>query len=47
MRITVQTILEFLKAGDNREDILYQYPMLEAEDIDACVNFDREKFVGR
>ncbi len=39
MRITVQTILEFLKAGDNREDILHQYPMLETEDIDACLDF--------
>lgn len=39
MRITVQTVLEFLKAGDSREEILYQYPMLEPEDIDACLDF--------
>jgi uncharacterized protein (DUF433 family) len=39
IRVTVQTILEFLKAGDSREDILHQYPMLEAEDIDACLDF--------
>jgi len=38
-RITVQTILEFLQAGDNRETILYQYPSLESEDIDACLAF--------
>lgn len=38
-RITVQTILEFLSAGENREEILRQYPSLEAEDIDACLTF--------
>jgi uncharacterized protein (DUF433 family) len=38
-RITVQTILEFLTAGDSREDILYQYPSLEKEDITACMQF--------
>lgn len=38
-RITVQTILEFLAAGDTKEDILYQYPSLEAEDIEACLRF--------
>jgi uncharacterized protein (DUF433 family) len=38
-RITVQTILEYLQAGDTKEDILYQYPTLVAEDIDACLQF--------
>jgi len=38
-RITVQTILEFLTAGDSHEDILYQYPSLEKEDITACMQF--------
>ena len=28
MRIAVQTILEFLYAGDTKEDVLHQYPML-------------------
>ncbi|MBK7871086.1 MAG: DUF433 domain-containing protein [Saprospiraceae bacterium] len=41
MRVTVQTILEFLKAGDSKEDILYQYPMLEPEDIDASLHFSK------
>lgn len=36
-RITVQTILEFLAAGEDRAEILRQYPSLEPEDIDACV----------
>lgn len=38
-RITVQTILEFLGAGESREEILRQYPSLEPEDIDACLAF--------
>lgn len=38
-RITVQTILEFLSAGDTTEEILYQYPSLEKEDITACLQF--------
>ena len=38
-RITVQTILEFLSAGEEREEILRQYPSLEQEDIDACLAF--------
>ncbi len=38
-RITVQTILEFLSAGESVEEILSQYPMLEREDISACLEF--------
>jgi uncharacterized protein (DUF433 family) len=35
----VQTILEFLSAGESREEILKQYPSLENEDIDASLKF--------
>ena len=38
-RISVQTVLEFLGAGTTREEILYQYPSLEEEDIDACLQY--------
>ncbi|MGI8951903.1 MAG: DUF433 domain-containing protein [Chitinophagaceae bacterium] len=38
-RISVQTILEFLSAGETAEEILKQYPSLEAEDIEACLKF--------
>ena len=38
-RITVNTILEFLSAGDTAEDILMEYPTLEKEDISACLQF--------
>ena len=41
-RISVQTILEFLSAGDSMEDILKQYPTLEPEDINACIRFAAE-----
>ncbi len=39
LRITVNTILEFLSAGDTHEEILKQYPDLEDEDINACLMF--------
>ena len=38
-RISVQTILEFLSAGESVEEILDQYPTLEREDISACLDF--------
>ena len=42
MRITVQTVLEYLRAGESQEEILRQFPMLEPEDISACLNFAGE-----
>lgn len=41
-RISAQTILEYLSAGDSIEDILKQYPSLETEDIIACIKFAAE-----
>jgi uncharacterized protein (DUF433 family) len=38
-RITVNTILEFLSAGDSTDEILKQYPSLEKEDVSACLQF--------
>ena len=38
-RITVQTVLEFLSAGEEVEEVLRQYPSLEREDIAACLEF--------
>jgi uncharacterized protein (DUF433 family) len=35
-RIAVQTVLEYLGAGESRDEILRQFPMLEPEDIAAC-----------
>ncbi|HMQ70825.1 MAG TPA: DUF433 domain-containing protein [Ignavibacteria bacterium] len=41
-RISVQTILEYLGAGESYEEILKQYPSLEPEDIKACLLFASE-----
>lgn len=38
-RISVQTILDFLSAGDRENDILKQYPSLQPDDIKACIKF--------
>ena len=39
LRISVQTILEFLSAGNTLEEILEQYPLLNKEDISACLQY--------
>ena len=41
-RITVQTILEFLAAGESIESIMAEYPKLTAESIQACLQFASE-----
>ena len=41
-RLAVQTILEFLAAGDSPEDILEDYDFLELADIQACQHFAME-----
>ena len=38
-RITAQTVLEFLAAGDSFEDLLEEYPALSREDIQACLDY--------
>ncbi|QKG54109.1 MULTISPECIES: DUF433 domain-containing protein [Hymenobacter] len=38
-RLTVQTVLEFLAAGDKPEEILEDYDFLELADIEACQHF--------
>ena len=39
IRISVQSILEFLGAGNTSEEILKQYPLLTKEDIAACLQY--------
>ncbi|MHB8337838.1 MAG: DUF433 domain-containing protein [Ignavibacteriaceae bacterium] len=39
MRITVSTILEYLAAGETVENILSSYPILEPDDIKACLEY--------
>jgi uncharacterized protein (DUF433 family) len=38
-RITVQTVLEFLAAGDSVEDLLDEYPKLTRADVQACLDY--------
>jgi uncharacterized protein (DUF433 family) len=38
-RIAVQTVLEFLAAGDSAEDVLEEYPALTREDVRACLDY--------
>jgi uncharacterized protein (DUF433 family) len=39
MRITVSLALNLLANGMSKEAILDDYPYLEAEDIDQCLNY--------
>ena len=39
MRFAVEHILAMLAAGDSADEILRQYPILEPEDIQACLTF--------
>jgi uncharacterized protein (DUF433 family) len=39
MRIPVESILEYLAAGDSTEDLLSEFPDLERDDILACLEF--------
>jgi uncharacterized protein (DUF433 family) len=39
MRITVSLVLNLLANGMSKTDILDEYPVLEAEDINQCLNY--------
>jgi uncharacterized protein (DUF433 family) len=38
-RIAVQTVMEFLGAGDTIDDVLEEYPSLQREDVLACIEW--------
>ncbi len=38
-RISVQTVLEFLAAGDTIDVLLEEYPMLTRADVQACLDY--------
>jgi uncharacterized protein (DUF433 family) len=38
-RITVQTVQEFLAAGDSINDVLEEYPGLTLLDVQACLDY--------
>ena len=45
-RITVESILGFLSAGEDVDEILRQFPGLERADISACLAF-ASRLMGR
>ena len=40
-RITVQTVLSYLSAGDSVEDVLASHPRPERDDVLACLAYAR------
>ena len=46
MRIAVEHILGMLAAGDTAQTILREYPVLEPEDIQACLLFAYRSIAG-
>ncbi len=41
-RITASTVLNYLASGDSMDNILEAYPVLEREDILACLEFAKK-----
>lgn len=39
LRYPVESMLEYLAGGDTFEDILAEFPDLEREDLQACIQF--------
>ena len=40
-RITVDTVLGYLSAGDSVEEVLEAHPRLQREDVLACIEYAR------
>jgi uncharacterized protein (DUF433 family) len=46
-RITVDTILGYLGAGDSATDVLEAHPRLELDDVLACIDYARRLSAAR
>ncbi len=46
-RITVDTVLAYLSAGDTVEDVTHAHPRLDRTDILACIDFARRLSASR
>lgn len=46
MRISVEQILDLLSQGATEEELLQDYPMLEREDILACLAYAKKRVAG-
>jgi uncharacterized protein (DUF433 family) len=44
LRYPVESVLEYLAAGDSFEKILAEFPDLEREDLLACLEFAAQSF---
>lgn len=40
-RITVDTVLGYLSAGDSVEDVIQAHPRLDRDDVLACIDYAR------
>lgn len=40
-RVTVDTVLGYLSAGDSVDDVLEAHPRIEREDVLACIDYAR------
>jgi len=47
LRYPVQTILEYLAGGDSIEDLLGEFPDLQRQDIQACLEFSGQMLKTR
>ena len=46
-RVGVETVLSYLGAGDEIEDILSAHPQIQREDILACIEYARRLSAAR
>ena len=46
MRVAVEHVLGMLAAGDSAETILHEYPVLEPDDIQACLLYAHSSIAG-
>jgi len=46
LRISVELILDLLSQGAKEEEILEEYPMLEKDDILACLAYAKQLVAG-
>lgn len=47
LRYPVETILEYLAAGDSAEHLITEFPDLELADIHACIEFSRHMLAAK
>lgn len=46
-RVTVETVLAYLSAGDGIDDVLEAHPRLRREDVLACLEYARRLSAAR